>query len=157
MRYEKLVKDFIERTMDNLAAIDELVKAQGKKPTVFETTQLVNSCLGLIVMPKEKHINDIPNRSIQKLKDEGWPIPQLTNSSEQRHDLNLRQLIEYLRNAIAHFHIEFNHGDDNQINGLKLWNEDEKGARRWESILGVHDLRKLAKKISEEIVPILKD
>jgi len=157
MRYEKLVKDFTERTMDNLAAIDKLVETQkkkGKKPTVFETTQLINSCLGLIVMPKEIWLQRIPKTSLEELEAEGWPIPSLIDSSQQRASLNLRHLVKYLRNAVAHWHIEFTHDDHDHIDGLKMWNEEENGSRRWESVLGVRDLRILVKKFSEMIVQI---
>ena len=161
MRYEKLVQDFADRTRDNLAAIEGLVETQRqkeKKPTVFEITQLINSCLGLIVMPREKDIKKIPRTSLGELETQGWPIPRLTNSSERPHNLNLRHLIEYLRNAIAHFNIEFTHNDHNEITGLKIWNQKERGdcPRKWESTLSVCDLRDFVEKFSQVIVQNLE-
>ena len=68
MRYEELVMDFAERTGKNLAAIEKLAAAQAQEKKkdedndkVFDTTQLINSCLGLIVLPREKDIQRIPS------------------------------------------------------------------------------------------------
>lgn len=144
MNYEDLLKDFTERTKRNLEVIEELHKT-GKE--VYEVTQLVNSCLGLLVFPKEQFIEKIPETPLDQLEKEGWPVPKLTGNFPQAE--NLRQLIRYLRNAIAHFNIEFI--GDKEISRLKVWNIRH-GKKVWEAELTVDDLRKLVEKFSDLII-----
>jgi len=158
MDYKELVKDFTKRTMSNLNAIDNLLEQQqkkGEKITVFETTQLINSCLGLIVIPKETWLDNIPETSLVELKADGWPIPELSDPSEAWQDLTLRQLIKYLRNAIVHWNIEIIQDGENQICGLKMWNDhEENDSRVHESTLSVDDLRNFMGKFSDMIAHI---
>ena len=89
MRYEDLVIDFAERTKTNLIAIEEIVEAENQeekleKRKAFETTQLINSCLRLIAMPREKDFDKIPKIPLEGLEKEGWPIPSLINPSERK-------------------------------------------------------------------------
>ena len=155
MNYQELVKDFTKRTMSNLDAIDKLLEAQQNKEeeiTVYETTQLINSCLGLIVIPKETWLDNIPETSLVKLKADGWPIPELSDPSEPWQDLTLRQLIKYLRNAIVHWNIEILPDSENQICGLRIWNDHEENESKvHESTLSVQDLRKFVGKFSDMI------
>jgi len=57
MMYEEVIKDFAERTKQNLDVIEEL---QQDGSEVFETTQLINSCLGLLIFPREEYLDKIP-------------------------------------------------------------------------------------------------
>lgn len=142
MNYDDLLKDFTKRTKRNLAVIEELHE---KGEEVYEVTQLVNSCLGLLVFPKERFIQEIPETPLEQLEQEGWPIPKLTGNFPQAR--NLRELIRYLRNAIAHFNIEFI-GDDIRI--LRVCNKRH-GKKLWEAELTVDDLRKFIDKFSNLI------
>ena len=162
MKYEKLIKDFAERTMNNLVAIEKIAKAEeqeGKGHTTFEVTQLVNSCLGVFIIPWAEHedMKWIPKTSLKELEDDGWPIPSLINKSELRSDLNLRVLVEYIRNAVAHYNLKFTSDNNDQINGLRMWNDNNDGTKRWESKLSKEDLRLLVKKFSQEIVQNLSE
>jgi hypothetical protein len=65
MNYEVLVKDFAERTMANLKTIERM--HQDGRP-VFETTQLINSCLGLLVFPQQTYVDSIPKLSLMECK-----------------------------------------------------------------------------------------
>lgn len=49
MMYEDIVRDFAERTRKNLKAIERLL---ADNQDVYETTQLVDSMLGLLVFPR---------------------------------------------------------------------------------------------------------
>jgi len=102
---------------------------------------LINSCLGLIALPFEKGLKEIPTTSLEELQAEGWPIPKLINQTEKWRKVTLRQLIEYLRHAILHFNIKFTHDEETQeINGLKLWNEKKENGKIWESTISVNEL-----------------
>lgn len=169
MRYEDLVVNFAERTKKNLVAIEKMAEAENKeekleKSKVFETTQLINSCLGLIAMPREKDFDKIPKISLEELEKEGWPIPSLINPTERKSGLTLQHLVKYLRNAVCHFHLEFLE-HEYQIIGLKMWNEvndedksREKGHKKiWEATLSIKHLRLLIEKFSKVITDNLKE
>lgn len=98
MIYEDLLKDFTKRTKRNLAVIEQLHR---KGEEVYEVTQLVNSCLGLLVFPKERFIQEIPETPLEQLEKEGWPIPKVTGKFPQAK--NLWELIRYLRKCYCPF------------------------------------------------------
>jgi hypothetical protein len=117
MEYKNLVVDFITRTKMNLEFIENQVNQNDNG--IFEVTQLINSMLGLLVFPCETYIKRIPPKSISELKREGWVIPKVKGNFTQAR--NLRALIKYLRNAIAHSNIEFI-SDGQALTGVRLWN-----------------------------------
>jgi len=148
MMYENVIKDFAKRTKKNLAIIEQLHK-NGKQ--AYETTQLVNSCLGLLVFPREHFIKRIPEIPMEQLIEDGWPEPQVIGDFEQV--ANLKELISYLRHAIAHFNIKFLDDSKNQIRGLRVWNINPKSGRKtWEAELSVADLKKICNKFSEMLI-----
>jgi len=145
MMYEEVIQDFAERTRTSLRAIEKL-RTDGKD--VYETTQLINSTLGLLVFPQQEYVNQIPRIPLEKLEQEGWPIPRVQGNFEQVSDLN--QLIRYLRNAIAHFNIKFIGDAHNEIHILRVWNVDPRSRRKtWEAELSVDDLRKIANRFTD--------
>lgn len=138
MMYEDVIADFARRTAANLQSI-RTIRNQGNVPPVFEVTQLVNSMLGLLVFPQQRYIDSIPETPISELANNGWPIPVLVGDYPQVP--NLRQLVRMLRNAITHCNLEFEAGDCNEIEGLKVWNTDPRtGKVTWRARLTVNDL-----------------
>jgi len=143
MMYKEVIQDFARRTRKNLEVIDQL-HAEGRE--VYEVTQLVNSTLGLLVFPQQEYVDQIPRTPLDELRRDGWPIPKVTGRFEQVRDLN--QLIRYLRNAITHFNIKFIGDGQNEIEVLRVWNED-RGRKTWEAVLSVSDLRGIAERFIE--------
>lgn len=143
MMYKEVIQDFARRTRKNLEVIDQL-HAEGRE--VYEVTQLVNSTLGLLVFPQQEYVDQIPCTPLEELRRDGWPIPKVTGRFEQARDLN--QLIRYLRNAITHFNIKFLGDGQNEIEILRVWNED-RGRKTWEAVLSVSDLRGIAERFIE--------
>lgn len=128
MKYENLVNDFALRTRKNLEIIRQLHEDEKALPDynehdarVYEVTQLINSMLGLLVFPQQKFVDRIPQTSLDDLRIQGWPIPRVVGNYPQVRDL--KQLVTYLRHAIAHFNLEFT-SRDGQISGLYVWNTD---------------------------------
>ena len=144
MMYEDVIRDFAERTRKNLRVIEHLL-AGGEE--VYEVTQLVNSMLGLLVFPREEFVDRIPETPLSDLKRNGWPIPKIRPGFPQVSDL--KELVRYLRNAIAHFNIEFIDDGTNQIRLLRVWNINRMGAKTWEAELGLGDIRGLAERFTE--------
>jgi len=140
MIYEDVIRDFAKRTLVNLRTVEQLY-TEGKE--VYEVTQLVNSTLGLLVFPQQRYVARIPRTPLKQLESEGWPVPRVRDGFRQVSDLN--QLIRYLRNAIAHFNIEFIGDGQNEIRLLRVWNTNPRNRRKtWEAELSADDLRKIA-------------
>jgi len=150
MDYELLVADFAERTSSNLAAIRRM-RANGDAQ-VFEVTALINSMLGLLVLPHESYVRSIPAIPLHDLRSQGWPVPRVIEPFPNVADL--RTLIRYLRNAVAHFNIEFLVDAHLEIVGLRVWNERWDAIRKaknktWEAELSLVDLEAITQRFIE--------
>jgi hypothetical protein len=145
MMYENLLKDFTVRTRHNLSLI-EAQKDVGHE--AFETTQLINSLLGLLVLPQERMLSAIPDLPLSELHARGWPAFESEGSF--RPPRTLKPLVRYLRNAVAHFNIEFLPDESGEIGGVILtnrWNNDSDIP--WRVRLPLKDLRKLVECFSD--------
>ena len=150
--YKNLVQDFARRTIINLEIIKDY-KAN-TKGEVYEVTQLINSMLGLLVLPREHFIDEIPETPLKDLENEGWPRIQQSTKYDQCN--TLRALIKNLRNAIAHFNVEFRTGVDEEIVGLCVWDEytnrkknRKEKIRHWEAEMTLETLEKFARCFSD--------
>lgn len=114
---EHFLKDFANRTIHNLQFIEE----RSEQYSLYEVTQLINSLLGLIIIPVEAYkktckindkilvqlsekdyntINNILNTC--KLQNRLYSDYRKNRSEEQKERLNVSNFISHLRNAIAH-------------------------------------------------------
>ena len=139
MEYQNLVKDFAIRTNRNLTTLRYL---QAERPdlVIYEVTQLVNSLLGLLIFPQQRYIASIPEIPLGELAAQGWPIPKVIGNFPQAE--NLRELIRYLRNAIAHFNIEFTIDEYEHLNGLRVWNIN-RGQTTWKAKISLPEIEQL--------------
>lgn len=118
MRYEEFVADFAERTFKNLMLVCNPLDKEDKTQSGdegYEVTQLINSFIGLLIFPKEKHFN-----SSWKNELKNFPSDEIKESYHAgirngcceylrcRHGFRVGECSEYfclvyhLRNAIAH-------------------------------------------------------
>jgi Phenylalanyl-tRNA synthetase beta subunit len=138
MEYQNVCHDFIERTELNLLAIEG---SEGRG-SGFEVTQLINSLLGLIVLPKEFNLFKETDM-LNELKREGWVLPRKLRG--RNNPDNLQVLIRHLRNAIAHWGLTFISDGSRQISMITFCNMStfgkNKGAIMWEGYFSVDDLR----------------
>jgi hypothetical protein len=148
VNYQDVVREFAERTQANLLAIEKL-REEGA--AVYETTQLVNSMLGLLVFPREEFVAQIPETPFAELLQDGWPAPRVGKGFPEVP--NLRELIRYLRNAIAHFNIAFLADANQQIIGVRVWNTPPRSRKKtWEAELSMSDLRSIAERFTALIL-----
>ncbi len=103
--------------------------------------------LGLLIFPREEFVGRIPKTPLPQLKAEGWPFPKTRAGFAEIADLN--ELVRYLRNAIAHFNIEFIGDGQNQIRVIRVWNNNRTGAKTWEADLGIDELRGIAERFTD--------
>lgn len=91
-------KSFAERTKANLEFIEQS-KSRGEN--IFETTQLINSLLGMIVFLRESHRIDGSNLSSLWKK-----IHYNSIYDEHKYSDRPSDFIRKFRNALAHSHID---------------------------------------------------
>jgi hypothetical protein len=155
MQYENLVRDFALRTRANLETLKTLQRARSDLE-FYEVTQLINSMLGLLVFPQQRYIDHIPEIALAELARDGWPIPKVEGSYPQVR--NLRELVRYLRNAIAHCNLEFLSDDGQQISGLRVWNTDPRsGKTTWKARLTIDDIEKITTNFIQLLIKAKKE
>ena len=128
---------FAARTRKNL---DHIEKAYARNVDVHVITQLANSLLGLIVFPKEKNFySHVKALELQQLEAQGWPQWQIWKGER----LTLGDLVDHLRNAVAHGHMAFS-SDDREPGKVTIEVEDYKRNAKvpyWCARIQADDLR----------------
>jgi len=142
-----LVSDFARRTLENL----DFVQSAKARPDVWEVTQLWNSLLGLVVLPSERDAERLPTTSLAELYAQGWPE---LRASDGTLPADLRGLVKGLRNAVAHWNIEFL-AAAREIDEVRIWNCRYEHGRslqappyKWEIRLRVQTLETLARQLA---------
>ena len=144
MEYKNLVKDFADRTEHNLNIIEKINAHENQ--AAYEVTQLINSLLGLLILPQQEFFNSIPTDSIDKARKDGWTIPDPMDDFRQVDNLSV--FLRYLRNGVSHFNIKFLSTDE-QISGIEIWNQPPRSEINWKINLSIHDIKSITTKIKE--------
>jgi hypothetical protein len=167
MDYRHQVADFAERTLINLRWIEAIESqerqagARNSEVMAFPLTQLIGSMLGLVVFPKERYEDHLPEISLAELENRGWPnlkveYPSPHDCKNRRHPVceDLRELTRVLRNGISHCNLEFTvSGDGWDIAALRLSNICPRCKQETTAVaMSVQEARILAEKYAEIIV-----
>lgn len=104
MEYEpEFERNFMRRTLEIVRGYDG----------PYDATLLLNCLLGLLIVPKEKSIDRIPQDPVERLASWGISPHSINNFGRcqcgHKYPKTLRQLVKGLRNAVAHFRIEPRH------------------------------------------------
>ena len=152
MEYKDVIRDFALRTKRNLEFIESWANEDNTNSDVYETTQLINSLLGLIVFPREEYMSRIDKIPLSELVRRGWAVPRVVGKYPQAKDL--RDLIYKLRHAVSHFNLEFISNIEGQISGIKVWNCDmnKKHEIIWVAELEIEELRDIAYRFIDLII-----
>lgn len=115
MMYKEFIQDFIKRTKENYEKV---------KDGPYEVTQLINSAIGLLIIPKEyEKANESENEKKMKNRNKTIQISDdfvdesLLNKmiscvdDKYKNNLDLAELVRHLRNGIAHSRIDFMPGE----------------------------------------------
>jgi hypothetical protein len=116
--YEKIERDFIERTLRILDQYDELVRGHVDQAHEYEVTLLLNCLLGLLIYPQQVAHQKRMDRWLTRelVMDHGhvWGIkPEYVKSAGYKsgskdaeaisiEQLTLRNLLRQMRNTAAH-------------------------------------------------------
>ena len=112
--------EIARRTERNLRHIKSEFDRKGEDSRVHVVTQLVNSLLGLVILPRERYL-EIQNEStkLKELSTHGWPE---WNVSKGKAD-TLAELSWHVRNAAAHGRIAFS-SDSRYLHEVMITVED---------------------------------
>ena len=146
---EEFAKDFIKRTRNNY----EFIKKYHRDLAV---TQLINSAIGLLVIPKEQHFDKIP----QYLND-----PDLYNKlcsciliNSYNEDHNMSSIVRHLRNGISHAHMDFNAEQPPsknlplEIHTVKITDTDNRKNAKFEIKLTIELLEEFLYAVSDVVI-----
>lgn len=132
------IMSIIFQTEINLVAMREA--SFGEQP-VFPATQIINSLVGLLILPQQSFYDMIPNHKIRDLNRVGWRIPTALRGEDTARSLN--RLARRMRNAVAHSNLEFTN-NAGQISGVRFWDSSNRfqvGSQpEWEIYFSIDEL-----------------
>ncbi len=181
MEYRQQEYDFVDRTRKILAQYDDYfrkkdvrfrykgasVKLKGGKmcsSNKYDVTLLLNSMVGLIVLPKEFWYSQLPNEEINK---ERWGIDPLcisfistrdnSNGGEISCRKSVRFVSQHLRNSLAHYKFEVFKNDTGEINQVGFRDYlNQRDQLTFDAIIAIDDLRMFADKLSSWFLQEMK-
>lgn len=141
MQYLDVIRDFAQRTQN-------ICKTYTGP---YETTNLINSSLGLFVFPEQTFFNNLSNEMISP---ELFEQLKSCCTSSYNETLDLRSLCRHIRNGIAHFHLKFNANNHGEIEGITINDTDSRKCPvpHFEITLSVETLKCFFFEFSESII-----
>lgn len=147
---KEFVKDIANRTKQNL----EVYNGE------YDVTQLINSAVGLIMIPHQRYYAKIDNSFIS-----ATTLQKLRNSIEQNtypedgSVIELRDIVKHIRNGIAHSAIYFE-SENSQLIRVKIedhrkkytYKNTTKPAADFKIILNISELRAFMIEFSDAII-----
>ena len=114
--------EIARRTEKNLGFIKAEFDRMGEDSPVHLVTQLVNSLLGMVILPREQYL-ELRNEEtdLGRLVSEGWPEWNVTKGKTD----TLGQLARHIRNAAAHGRITFS-SDSRYLHEVVITVEDSR-------------------------------
>lgn len=160
MNLDDPIVDLVTRTLENLELMDDLAASStgGRKP--FEVTQLVNSLLSLLVVPRELNTVDFVGQAkgahIQVDGIRKWhqgPVEFELRGIESKPPQHLKKLLGGLRNSVAHANFKFiPEGSKGPISALEFVSCRRDGTPLWSITFKVTELRKFLINLGKELI-----
>ena len=122
MLYKNFEHDFVERTINNLKWIDtkNSIDKTNKDSTIFyEFTNLINQCLGLILLPSQFSDKIFLKNFPQELSYYGVG-DHIVNKIKDNKQKTLSNIMRHIRNGIAHGHIQQHSDNNNDITDIRI-------------------------------------
>lgn len=134
MEYTDFEKDFPERTLGILNSY------KGK----YEVSLLLNCLLALLVLPKEKLLNNIPEEI-----PPGWGLTKenIKKVSCESCGYKLKEIVRHMRNAISHMRIKTANDDKGNIEMIRF-----KDGRSFELEISVNNLKTFVTKLAKHVI-----
>lgn len=149
--FNDLERDFCKRTLSNLNVINEI--SIQRPDTVYETTQLINSLLGIVINVKEKRLTNSNYMSFTGLY--GLQLDNNTKTEWGLENLeyngfSVGNLLYDLRNSLAHMDFEFMSENKTDISSVSF-KFDAGTSKKGCISLSIDSIRKLVYKICKYV------
>jgi hypothetical protein len=159
MRPDDPVADLVTRTLSNLQMMDDLASDGTRTAKPFEVTQMLNSLLSLLVVPREFGTVEYIGRSsvpphvyadgIRKWRKS--PVEFELEQLDGRLPQHLKKLLVGLRNSIAHANFDFQSESDDEISSLVLTACSRDGTPQWAATFRISELRRFLDNLGAEL------
>ncbi len=139
--YENFPTDFIKRTREIIDSYS------GKR----DVTNLINCCLGLIIIPTQKFHTDIPATNAKDdIEDLGIDHEKISILAD--NDYSLSTIIRHIRNGLSHGRIE-QRTENRVITGLRIHDKlNDSAPENFAIELTVEEFKAFAIRFSELFV-----
>lgn len=107
--YSDFPRDFITRTLTNMSSYT------GQ----YEVTDLINNCLGLIIIPKQHLSENLPEFTFTE-EDTSYGITKTNITLNANENYSLRNVVRHIRNGLAHGRIE-QRNFNGEIEGVRIY------------------------------------
>lgn len=131
--WQDFPRDFLRNTMRNVESY------QGE----YEVTNLINNCLGLIVIPNDHLIDRLPKYTFNAV-DSRFGIKKGNIRHEDKNDYTLRNIVRHVRNGLSHGLIE-QQSHNTEIVGLRIFDRlNKKSPENFSLELSIDELKLFA-------------
>ena len=145
----------VARTRKNLVYMRN---ARNAGADIHEVTHLLNSLLGLIVVPWERLQRNILDDTTEGLERQGWPVPRVHVDEYSEKTETLKVLVRRLRNAVAHGRFWFEgiepySPDSREPSNVQVIMTDgpKKDVIKWKAEINGEDLYRFCNKFIQHI------
>jgi HEPN pEK499 p136 len=174
MEFNEKRLDFVRRTRVNLDTT-EVWRKEHPKATFHEVTHLVNSMLGLLIVPKEMmdamsapvEAEIQPTVSPTGIRE--WDVSFLLQPATHRHHrsldsdglpTDLRVLVNGLRNAVAHYALKFgveDKGIASVVFQVRPWDREEPPSPPWDATFTISELLAFVQRLADAIEQVQEE
>ena len=165
MKYKDFEYDFVIRTLRNIEVIEKQIvinKKNNNDTTFYEFTNLINQCLGLILLPSQFSNSTFLANFTQELTHYGVG-DNIVNKIKGNKDKTLSNILRHLRNGIAHGHIQQYSVNNHDITDVRIFDADKGVVITSDDDahtiieLNIEELRTFAIKVAEEYCRLKKE
>lgn len=165
MEYKNFELDFVERTLSNIEWIEKQNSINKENPTAktfYEFTNLINQCLGLILLPSQFSNSTFLANFSQELTHYGVGN-NIVNKIKGNKDKTLSNILRHLRNGIAHGHIQQYSVNNHDITDVRILDADKGVVITSDDDahtiieFNIEELRTFAIKVAEEYCRLKKE
>jgi HEPN family protein len=141
VNYEDELLSFVKRTRKNLE-LTEQWRIEHPHADFNEVTHLINSLLGLVVLPKEKVLSELQQLDVTPTGIPDWRATFRLVQAEGEPPTELRPFIDGLRNSVADGSLDFE-TDGVEITGVTFVQKSRDKPRRtlWRASFALDELR----------------
>jgi len=152
--YRNFEVDFISCSLELIKQYEDHVMPNVPHQSQYEVTLLINCLLGLLVLPKERHLSKIPDTPLTQTPEWGIQPNHIVNAGkncegERRmaDTITLRQVVTDMRHSVAHILFK-PYGDGQQIKDIELRTDRSK----FKAKLSVTEFKSFVQKLAEAVI-----